>query len=399
MSITDSGIAVPSGFLFSTVEAAVKKPGRKDLALIYSEKESVMAGMFTTNKVKAAPVKLDARLVKSGRGQAIIVNSGNANACTGAQGMKDAAEMSGLVAGVKGIKADRVYVCSTGVIGTPMPMDRIRAKIPELVSNLGEMTFYDVATAIMTTDTFPKIVSKQMNIGSKTVTISGICKGAGMIQPNMATMLAFIITDARIEETALAAALRRSVRRSFNRITIDGDMSTNDTVLVMANGIAGNTPIKIKTKDFETFAGALAELAYELSEMIVRDGEGATKLVEVEVRNAKTEKEAEKGAFAIANSLLVKTAIYGHDANWGRLLCALGYSGISISEEKVDVYLNDVPVAKKGVATGADKEANEAMKSDTLNILIDLKLGKGSAKVLTCDLTEDYVKINAEYRT
>jgi|WetSurMetagenome_2_1015567.scaffolds.fasta_scaffold00105_7 glutamate N-acetyltransferase / amino-acid N-acetyltransferase len=399
MSIKDDGIAVPSGFLFSTVEAAVKKPGKKDLALICSEKEAVMAGMFTTNKVKAAPVKLDARQIRSGKGQAIIVNSGNANACTGAQGMKDAAGMCGLVADAKGIRADKVYVCSTGVIGTPMPMDRISAKIPELVSNLGEMTFYDVATAIMTTDTFPKIVSKQIKIGGKVVTIAGICKGAGMIQPNMATMLAFVITDARIEKSALDAALKRSVKRSFNRITIDGDMSTNDTVLIMANNAAGNKTICAKTRNFETFARALSELTYELSEMVVRDGEGATKLVEVEVRNAKNEKEAEKGAFAIANSLLVKTAIYGNDANWGRLLCALGYSGIAIVEEKTDVYINDVLVARKGVATGVDKEANEAMKSDTLHIVIDMGLGKGGAKVLTCDLTVDYVKINAEYRT
>jgi glutamate N-acetyltransferase / amino-acid N-acetyltransferase len=400
MSIKDDGIAVPSGFLFSTVEAAIKKPGRRDLALIYSEKEAVMAGMFTTNKVKAAPVKLDAKQIRSGKGQAIIVNSGNANACTGVQGMKDAAEMCGLVAGAKGIRADRVYVCSTGVIGTPMPMDRIKAGIPELASNLGEMKLYDVATAIMTTDTFPKIVSRQINVGGRVVTIAGICKGAGMIQPNMATMLAFIITDANIEKAALDAALGRAVKRSFNRITIDGDMSTNDTVLIMANRAAHNGTIRARTKDFEMFAKALAGLTYQLSEMIVRDGEGATKLVEVEVRNAKNEKEAEKGAFAIANSMLVKTAVYGNDANWGRLLCALGYSGITIAEEKTDVYLNDVLVARKGMATGIDKEANEAMKkSDTLNIVIDMGIGKGCAKVLTCDLTEDYVKINAEYRT
>jgi glutamate N-acetyltransferase/amino-acid N-acetyltransferase len=399
MPVKDDGVEIPSGFLFSTVEAAVKKPGRKDMALICSEKESVMAGMFTTNKVKAAPVKLDARQVKSGKGQAIIVNSGNANACTGAQGMKDAAAMCSMVAEARGIKADRVYACSTGVIGAPMPMDRIRAKIPELVSNLGEGSFYDVATAIMTTDTFPKIVSRQVAVGGKVVTIAGICKGAGMIMPNMATMLAFIITDAKIEKAALDSALKRAVRRSFNRVTIDGDTSTNDTALIMANAAAGNSVIRPRTRDFEAFASALTGLTYKLSEMIARDGEGSTKLVEVEIRNAKSEKEAEKGAFAIANSLLVKTAIYGNDANWGRLLCALGYSGITMAEEKTDVYLNDVLVARKGVATGVDKEANEAMKSDTLNIVIDMGIGKAGAKVLTCDLTTEYIKINAEYRT
>jgi glutamate N-acetyltransferase/amino-acid N-acetyltransferase len=399
MSIVKKEDYVPAGFLFSTIEAAVKKPGRKDMSIIWSEKEAVMAGMFTVNNVKAAPVRLDMKLVKSGRGQAIIVNSGNANACTGKQGMKDAEEMCRMVAAAKGIKPERVYVCSTGVIGTPMPMDRIKPKIPALAAALGNMSFGDVAAAIMTTDTFPKIASRQITIGDKTVTISGICKGAGMIQPNMATMLGFIITDAVVDKAALSAALKKAVSRSFNRITIDGDMSTNDTVLIMANGFAANKAIKPKTKDHEKFAVALTEITYELSELIVRDGEGATKLVEIEVRNAKTEKEAEKGAFAIANSLLVKTAIYGNDANWGRLLCALGYSGIAMKEERTDVYLNGLLVAKNGLATGVDKAANETMSSKELKIVIDMHVGKSCAKVLTCDLSEDYVKINAEYRT
>jgi glutamate N-acetyltransferase/amino-acid N-acetyltransferase len=399
MSIERKAALVPRGFLFSTAEAAIKKPGRKDLALIYSERESVMAGMFTMNNVKAAPVKLSMKQIKLGKGQAIIVNSGNANACTGAQGMKDAREMSKLVAGLKGIRAERVYVCSTGVIGTLMPMERIRSQISKLVESLGKATVDDVAAAIMTTDTFPKIVSKRKKIGDKMVTITGICKGAGMIQPNMATMLSFITTDASIDKSALDAALRQAVSRSFNRITIDGDMSTNDTVLIMANGIAGNEPISLKSRAYEVFAGTLTELAYELSEMIVRDGEGATKLVEIEVRNARTEKDAEKGAFAVANSLLVKTAIYGNDANWGRLMAALGYSGIAIKEEKIDIYLNGLMVAKNGMATGVDKEANDKLKDRQIKIMIDLHLGKGSAKVLTCDLTEDYVRINAEYRT
>jgi len=390
---------VPRGFLFSTVEAAIKKPGRKDLAMIYSEHESVMAGMFTTNSVKAAPVRLDMKLIGKGTGRAVIVNSGNANACTGAQGMKDAVEMGKLAAKVKGIKADEVYVCSTGVIGTPLPMGRIRPQIDVLVDGLGNATMDDVAAAIMTTDTFPKIVAKRKKIGNKMITITGICKGAGMIQPNMATMLSFIVTDAVIDKPALDAALRQAVGRSFNRITIDGDMSTNDTVLIMANGAAGNETIKMKSKGYEIFEGALTELAYELSELIVRDGEGATKLVEVEVKNAKSERDAEKGAFAIANSLLVKTAIYGNDANWGRLMAALGYSGIALKEEKTDIYLNGLQVARNGITTGVDKEANDRLKDKRIKIVADLHLGKGNAKVLTCDLTEGYVKINAEYRT
>jgi glutamate N-acetyltransferase / amino-acid N-acetyltransferase len=399
MSVNKKSVASPKGFFFSAIEAAVKKPGRKDLALIYSEKDCVAAGMFTTSSVKAAPVKLDMELIKSGKGRAIVVNSGNANACTGPQGMRDAVEMGKLAADLNNIKDDLVYVCSTGVIGTPMPMERIRAKIPELVEGIGNATIEDVAAAIMTTDTFPKIVSKRKKIGDKLITITGICKGAGMIQPNMATMLSFIATDASIERPALDTALRQAVGRSFNRITIDGDMSTNDTVLVMANGMAGNETIKLKSMFYEVFAKALTELAYELSELIVRDGEGATKLVEVEIRNAKSEKDAEKGAFAVANSLLVKTAIYGNDANWGRLMAALGYSGIAVKEEKVNISLNGLMVAKNGVATGADKEANEKLKNSKVKIVMDLHLGKGSAKVLTCDLTEEYIKINAEYRT
>jgi glutamate N-acetyltransferase/amino-acid N-acetyltransferase len=399
MSIDKETVTVPRGFLFSTVEAAIKKPGRKDLAMIYSEHESVMAGMFTTNSVKAAPVRLDMKLIGKGTGRAVIVNSGNANACTGAQGMKDAVEMGKLAAKVKGIKADEVYVCSTGVIGTPLPMGRIRPQIDVLVDGLGNATMDDVAAAIMTTDTFPKIVAKRKKIGNKMITITGICKGAGMIQPNMATMLSFIVTDAVIDKPALDAALRQAVGRSFNRITIDGDMSTNDTVLIMANGAAGNETIKMKSKGYEIFEGALTELAYELSELIVRDGEGATKLVEVEVKNAKSERDAEKGAFAIANSLLVKTAIYGNDANWGRLMAALGYSGIALKEEKTDIYLNGLQVARNGITTGVDKEANGRLKDKRIKIVADLHLGKGNAKVLTCDLTEGYVKINAEYRT
>src|SRR6202142_2698736 len=399
MSIDKEKVTVPRGFLFSAVEAAIKKPGRKDLAMIYSEYESVMAGMFTTNSVKAAPVRLDMKLIGKGTGRAVIVNSGNANACTGAQGMKDAVEMGKLAAKVKGIKADEVYVCSTGVIGTPLPMGRIRPQIDILVDGLGKATMDEVAAAIMTTDTFPKIVAKKKKIGNKMITITGICKGAGMIQPNMATMLSFIVTDAVINKPALDAALRQAVGRSFNRITIDGDMSTNDTVLILANGAANNKAIKMKSKGYEVFEGALTELAYELSELIVRDGEGATKLVEVEVRNAKSERDAEKGAFAIANSLLVKTAIYGNDANWGRLMAALGYSGIALKEEKTDIYLNGLLVARNGMTTGVDKEANDRLKDKRIKIVADLHLGKGNAKVLTCDLTEGYVKINAEYRT
>ncbi len=392
-------IKVPKGFLFSTAEAAIKRPGRKDLALIYSEMESVVAGMFTANSVKAAPVKLDMKRIRSGKGQAIIVNSGNANACTAEQGMKDAMEMAALTAAALKLKVGSVYVCSTGVIGTPMPMERIRPVIAGLSDSLGRSSIDDVAAAIMTTDTFPKAVSRKIKVDGSFLTISGICKGAGMICPDMATMLCFIMTDASIEHSALDSALRDAVEQSFNLITVDGDMSTNDTVLMMANGMARNASIKKASADFERFSSALSQITCELSEMIVRDGEGASKFVKVMIKNAKNNDEAKRGAFAIANSLLVKTALCGNDANWGRIIAALGYSGIKITEDQTDIMLNGIRVANKGKSSGRDKEANEKLRGKEIIITVDLRLGKGTATVLTCDLTEEYVKINAEYRT
>jgi glutamate N-acetyltransferase/amino-acid N-acetyltransferase len=389
----------PGEFSFSAVEAAIKKPGRRDLALIYSEKEAVISGVFTSNKVKAAPVKLDMKRITSGKGQAIIVNSGNANACTGKQGMKDAIEMTGLIAGGLRLNQGAVYACSTGVIGSPMPMQRIRGKIPELLGRLRTGTIHDVAAAIMTTDTFPKVVSKRITLGKSTGTITGICKGAGMICPDMATMLCFIVTDLDVTKAALDKALREAVEHSFNRITIDGDMSTNDMVLVLANGAAGNEVIKRDSRAFKIFASALSGITLQLSRLIVMDGEGATKVVEVEIKNAKNRSDAEKAAFAVANSVLVKTALYGNDANWGRIMAALGYSGVTMREDKTDISLGKVKLAKNGFATGKDKEATAALRRKEIRITIDLKVGKASSRVLTCDLSEAYVRINAEYRT
>ena len=392
-------IKVPKGFLFSTAEAAIKKSGRKDLGLIYSERECVVSGMFTTNAVKAAPVKLDMKRIRTGKGQAIIVNSGNANACTAEQGMTDAMGMTELTAEALKLKAGSVYVCSTGVIGAPMPMERIRPKISVLADALGHSTIDDVAASIMTTDTFPKVVSKRIKVDGTFLTISGICKGAGMICPDMATMLCFIMTDASIDRSALDSALRNAVEQSFNLITVDGDMSTNDTVLMMANGMAGNILITKSSAAFGRFSSALSQITLELSELIIKDGEGASKFVKVMVRNARNKEEAEKGAFAIANSMLVKTALYGNDANWGRIIAVLGYSGITIKEDKTDIMLNGIKVASKGKSTGKDKEVNDRLEGKEIIIVADLHLGKGTATVLTCDLTEEYVKINAEYRT
>jgi glutamate N-acetyltransferase/amino-acid N-acetyltransferase len=389
----------PKGFLFSTAEAAIKKPGRKDLALIYSQIEAKIAGTFTTNRVKAAPVRLDMRRIRSAAGQAIIVNSGNANACTGRQGMKDAGEMTVLAARALKIKPSSVYVCSTGVIGTPMPMDRIRLKIPQLMENLGRHSLDDVAQAIMTTDTFSKVVQRKVRIGKRTGVIAGVCKGAGMIWPNMATMLCFLMTDIAVNRKTLQKALLNSVNRSFNRITIDGDRSTNDTALLMANGMIGNREITEKSGAYKDFSKMLDEVTYELSKLIAGDGEGASKLVEIEVRGARSEEAAERAAFSVANSSLVKTALYGNDANWGRIMAALGYSGVPIREEKIDIQIGKVKVASKGVGNGRDKEAGEALKNKKIQIVIDLNSGKKSAKVLTCDLTEEYIKVNADYRT
>jgi glutamate N-acetyltransferase/amino-acid N-acetyltransferase len=339
------------------------------------------------------------RKLKSGTAQAVLVNSGNANACTGPQGMKDAREMATSTANMLGLKPTNVFVCSTGVIGTPMPMQRVLGAIPGLIAGLARGSIGDIAAAIMTTDTFPKVAAREVTLGGKTVTISGVCKGAGMICPTMATMLCFLMTDARIDQETLKAALADAVEHSFNRISIDGDMSTNDTALILANGMAGNRAVAAGSRDHRVFSNALSEVADELATMIVKDGEGATKLVTVEVINARNERDALKGARAIADSLLVKTALYGNDANWGRLMAALGYAGISIREERVDVSINGVAVAKSGMATGRDREANEALKAKEVRLVADLHLGKGRSRVLTCDLTEDYVKINAEYRT
>jgi glutamate N-acetyltransferase / amino-acid N-acetyltransferase len=389
----------PKGFLFSTAEAAIKKPGKKDLALIYSGVEASISGTFTTNNIKAAPVKINIKKIRSGRGQAIIINSGNANACTGKKGLQDAAEIIRLSAKGLKIKPSLVYICSTGVIGTPLPMDRIRLRIPELIDQLGKSSIEDIAAAIMTTDTFSKIVNKKLKVDNKIGTIAGISKGAGMIWPHMATMLCFIMTDIAVNQKTLNRVMLDAVKKSFNRITVDGDRSTNDTALVIANGLIGNREVTEKSSSFKVFRNAIHEVTYELSRLIVKDGEGATKVIEIEVKGAVNEKDAEKVAFSVANSNLVKTAAYGNDANWGRIMSAIGYSGVKVREEKIDIHTGNVKVAVKGLGTGKDKEASDALKRKEVKVVINLNSGRSSAKVLTCDLTEEYVKINAAYRT
>lgn len=390
---------IPKGFIFSTVEASIKNPNRKDLALIYSKVEANMAGTFTTNKVKAAPVRLDMKKIESGKGQAIVINSGNANACTGKRGIKEAKEIIKHIARSLKIKPSFIYICSTGVIGVPIPTEKIIRKIPELIRNMGKSKIEDVAKAIMTTDTFPKIIRRKLLIENKTGTIVGICKGAGMICPDMATMLCFLITDIAVEEKTLDKTLKEAVKMSFNRITVDGCQSTNDTVLIMANGMLGNNLITMKSRSYSSFRKAVHDVTYGLSKLIVKDGEGATKLIEVEVKGAISEKEAEKAAFAIANSNLVKTAIYGNDPNWGRIMAAIGHSDIKIEEEKVDIYFGGVKTVVNGLSAGKEKEAEKILREKEIRLTVDLKLGKSSTKILTCDLTEDYIKTNKAYRT
>jgi glutamate N-acetyltransferase/amino-acid N-acetyltransferase len=390
---------VPKGFLFSTAEAAIKKPGRQDFAVIFSEIEANIAGAFTTNAVKAAPVRLCMRKMRSGKGQAIVVNSGNANACTGKQGLRDTNEIVSTLAKHIGITSSLLYPCSTGVIGTPLPMERIRPSISVLAKGIGHSSLEDVARAIMTTDTFPKIIHKRMRIGPRMGTISGICKGAGMIAPNMATMLCFILTDIAVDGKTLDLLVKDSVRKSFNRITIDGDMSTNDTLLMMANGLLGNSPIGRRSEFFGPLQRAVDEVACGLSRLVVKDGEGATKLIEVVVKGAMSRRDAEKAAFSVANSNLVKTAVYGNDANWGRIMCSLGYSGVKFREEKTDIFFGPVKVVKGGLTNNKDAEAAQVLRDNEIIICVDFHLGKAAARVLTCDFTEEYVRINAEYRT
>ena len=389
------------GFKFSAVEAAIKKPGRLDLALIFSETPATLAAVFTTNKMKAAPVLLGMERATDGNCQAVVVNSGNANACTGPRGMEDARETSRLVAEGLGIPDEAVQVSSTGVIGVQLPMERLRGGVPKLVEGLESGTLDDVARAIMTTDTFPKLESRQGEAGGVRYTIAGVAKGAGMIMPNMATMLAFIVTDAAVEPAWLRKAFRQVIDASFNVITVDGDTSTNDTALLLANGAAGNPLIKGGTPEADRFMQELQDVVLTLARQIVRDGEGATKFVAITVKGATSAEEARRAAMSVANSSLVKTAFFGQDANWGRILAAVGYAGVAVDPDRVALFFDDVLMADNGVFAGGDAETlgSEVLHKKEFTVTVDLRLGEGSATVYTSDLSYDYVKINADYRT
>ncbi|MFA5388281.1 MAG: bifunctional glutamate N-acetyltransferase/amino-acid acetyltransferase ArgJ [Candidatus Omnitrophota bacterium] len=400
MKIIKGGVTAPKGFLAGSASCGIKKSGKQDLALLFSTMPCVSVGTFTTNRVKSGSVILCARRLKKGASQAVLVNSGNANCCVGPDEIKDAEEITALAAKNLGLENGSVLMASTGIIGRPLPVQKIKNGIGGLVRNLSASNGTSFAKAIMTTDTAHKEIAVKIKIKGKEVKIAGAVKGAGMICPEMATMLAFFTTDAAIEKNALKHAFRESVFESFNKITVDGDMSTNDSAIMFANGTADNETIRKDTKDYRVFLNAVKFVSKELSRKIVLDGEGATRFVEVIVKGAKTEKAAEAVARKIALSSLVKTMIAGGDPNWGRIAGAAGASGISFDPGRMDIYFNKIAVMKNGTGTNAGREALlNVFRKKEIEIAVDLKSGNKSGRVWTCDLTEEYVKINAEYET
>jgi glutamate N-acetyltransferase/amino-acid N-acetyltransferase len=391
-------IVIP-GFTASAVSAGIQKEGKNDLALFFSEAGATAAGVFTNNKVKAAPVLLSRTHIKSGKARAILANSGCANACTGVTGYEDARRTAELVAEELGIYTEEVLVASTGVIGSFLNIDKIGAAVPGLAKSLSSEGMLLAAEAIMTTDSFPKMSSFDGNAGDRSYRIAGIAKGAGMIMPDMATMLSFIFTDIAIPAKALKKALCSAAGKTFNRITVDGDTSTNDMVLIMANGLANNGPLT--ESHFNEFQYGLKKVMEELALMIVKDGEGATKVIRVDIRGARSPKDAMHAAKSVANSTLVKTAFYGQDPNWGRIIAALGRAEIKMEERLVDIWINDTQIVSEGLGRGAEMEAKvaETMEQKNLTLTIDLHQGDYEDHMLTCDLTHKYIDINANYRT
>ena len=401
------GVTAAKGFQAASAAAEIKYKGRTDMAMIYSTVPCKAAGTFTTNVVKAAPVKWDQKVVyEQPYAQAVICNSGIANACTGEEGYGYCKETADAAAEILNISPNSVLVASTGVIGMQVPVEKIKNGVKMMASVLsGEISAgTDAAKAIMTTDTVHKEVAVEIEIGGKTVTIGGMCKGSGMIHPNMCTMLGFVTTDISISKELLMEALKDDVKDTYNMISVDGDTSTNDTVLLLANGMAGNEEITEKNQDYETFKKALNYVNTTLSKKIAGDGEGATALFEVKVIGAATKEEAVILSKSVVTSSLTKAAIYGHDANWGRILCALGYSGVSFNPEKVDLYFESragkIKIIENGVSTGySEEEATRILSEDEVTAIADMKMGDAFATAWGCDLTYDYVKINADYRS
>jgi len=397
----DGGITAVPGILAGGVVAGIKPSGKKDLALIYSSTPAHAAAVFTSNQVKGAPVLVSSEHARGGQAQAIVACSGCANVCTGEQGIADAREMTQLVADLLRIPAGHVLVAATGVIGVPLPMDKIRAAMPNLVKSLSPQGGKAAAEAIMTTDTHPKEAAVRIEIGGRPVTIGGIAKGVAMLEPHLATMFCFLASDAAVARGALAPVLKRSVDRSFNRTTIDSDQSTSDTVAIVANGLAENTPLETGSRGIRQFAAGVDAVMTKLARMLVKDGEGATKLVTVAVRGAANAKDALHAARAVANSPLVKTAINGQDPNWGRIMMALGKSPAKVDQPRVAIAFDDEPLVERGMQKEGVRleRVREIMGLSEYQISIDLGLGRGEDRVWTCDLSEEYVRLNAKYTT
>ncbi len=394
----EKGYSIP-GFLASASSCGLGKKGELDLALIVSQKRAAAAGAFTTNKIKAAPVLLSEERIKKGFIRAVIANTGCANACTGIQGLNDATRIANIVAKGLNIDQSETVVASTGVIGTYLRVDLIEAAIPGIINTLSPHGFESVAQAIMTTDSFPKMSFREGTVGGKPYHLMGVAKGAGMIMPNMATMLSFLLTDINIDPDTLSRLFLPAVDATFNRITVDGETSTNDMALILANGLAGNG--ELGGKDLEAFGKDLRSVMAELAYMIAKDGEGASKVIIIEVNGAATKTDARKAAKEVANSNLVKTAVFGHDANWGRIMAALGRAGIEIEERKVQIWIQGVKIVEGGtmISVDAEQEASERMKGKEVTITIHLNQGRWGDRMITCDLTYDYIRINADYRS
>jgi len=394
------GVAAPKGFLAGGLHCGIKKDGAHDLAIVFSERPATVAATFSKNYVTAAPVHQSKRVVESGTARAIVANSGNANSVTGEQGERDAEAMAKTTAECLGIGPGEVAVASTGTIGVLLPMDTIEAGIKKLAPLISADGGNDAAKAIMTTDTFTKSVAVKVPLSRGEVIIGGMTKGSGMIAPNMATMLAFVTTDAKVESALLWHALTAAVELSFNSITVDGDCSTNDMLLIMANGAADAAPLDEFSDDYYAFQSALEYVCSKLAEMIVRDGEGATTFVRIHVLGAIEKEDARTIAKSIANSLLVKTAIFGNDANWGRIIMAAGNAGVEIKPDIIDIKIGDITMLEAGSPQPFDEdEATTLLSQKDVDIIVDLHMGSESATVMTCDLSYDYVRINAEYRT
>ena len=401
------GVTAAKGFEAAAAEAQIKYKDRKDMALIYSQVPCVAAGTFTTNVVKAAPVRWDQEIVKkSANVHAVIINSGIANACTGEEGYGYCEQTAQAAERLLRIPASSVLVASTGVIGMQLPMDRIRDGVALLAEGKAdtEEAGLEAAKAIMTTDTKPKYAAAQVEIGGKTVTVGGMCKGSGMIHPNMCTMLGFVTTDAAITKEMLQKALSDDIKDTYNMVSVDGDTSTNDTVLLLANGMAGNPLIDRENEDYAVFKKALNYVNTELAKKIAGDGEGATCLFEVKVIGAESKEQAVMLSKSVITSSLTKAAIYGHDANWGRILCAMGYSGASFDPDRVDLYFESaagkLKIIENGVSTGYSEEmATKILSEEYVTATADIKMGEASATAWGCDLTHEYVNINADYRS